>query len=157
MPCYSPQTAYFSNTLSKNFKYSLQFTPKKSNKELVPIKVPCRKCIGCRLDYSLQWSTRMLCESKTHKTSSFITLTYNDSHLPLNKTLIKRHLQLFFKRLRKAYPNQNIRYYGVGEYGDEGQRPHYHACVFGFDFNKEKWEYHSKNKHTQTKNFTSNS
>lgn len=155
MPCYNPRLAYYSSTPSKNFKYSLQFTPKKSNKELSPISIPCRKCIGCRIDYSLSWATRMECEAKSHLDCSFITLTYSDDHLPKTGSLVKSDFQKFIKRLRKTYPNRNIKYYGVGEYGENTNRPHYHACIFGFNFEKSQWNYHSTNRHTKTKNFTS--
>jgi hypothetical protein len=48
-------------------------------------------------------------------------------------SLSKRDLQLFFKRLRKqlCFP---VRYYAAGEYGDKTFRPHYHVCLFGYDF-----------------------
>jgi len=36
------------------------------------------------------------------------------------------------KRLRKAVGK--VRYFHVGEYGEESGRPHYHALLFGFDF-----------------------
>jgi hypothetical protein len=37
------------------------------------------------------------------------------------------------KRLRKAY-GSGIRFFHCGEYGELLQRPHYHACIFNFDF-----------------------
>jgi hypothetical protein len=37
------------------------------------------------------------------------------------------------KRLRKRY-GPNIRYFHCGEYGEKNARPHYHACLFNFDF-----------------------
>ena len=44
------------------------------------------------------------------------------------------------KRLRKHFKNDRIRYYACGEYGSKMDRPHYHACLFGVDFNdKELW------------------
>ncbi|AXB22553.1 replication initiation protein [Lynx canadensis associated microvirus CLP 9413] len=46
-------------------------------------------------------------------------------------TLAKRDFQLFMKRLRKAFPDQKIRYFAAGEYGSETFRPHYHAILFG--------------------------
>lgn len=39
------------------------------------------------------------------------------------------------KRLRKKFPERKIRYYMCGEYGEETSRPHFHACLFNFDFN----------------------
>jgi hypothetical protein len=38
------------------------------------------------------------------------------------------------KRLRKAFSPQKIRFFHCGEYGAEFGRPHYHACLFSFDF-----------------------
>lgn len=65
----------------------------------------------------------------------FLTLTYDDEHLPVTGSLVKDDLQKFWKRLRKDldFP---IRYYACGEYGDERMRPHYHAIVFGLPYNK---------------------
>lgn len=98
--------------------------------------VPCGKCDGCRMDYSRTWADRMLIE--LHDNSGcgvFLTLTYNSDYLPRSDggvpTLKKRDLQLFWKRLRKAYPDKKIRYFVAGEYGPKTHRPHYHAIVFG--------------------------
>lgn len=44
-------------------------------------------------------------------------------------TLSKRHVQLYFKRLRKQ--GLHFRYLCSGEYGDMTYRPHYHAVFFG--------------------------
>lgn len=109
------------------------------------IEIPCGQCIGCRLDYSNQWASRCLLEMQNHKENCFITLTYDEEHVPERwfcslddhkenvwLSLQKRDLQLFWKSLRKAYPDKNIRYYAAGEYGDQYARPHYHAMVFGF-------------------------
>jgi len=61
----------------------------------------------------------------------FITLTYDDRHLPLHGSLEPRDLQLFWKRLRKRLNGRKVSYYAVGEYGEVTQRPHYHAILFG--------------------------
>jgi len=101
--------------------------------------IPCGQCTGCRLERSRQWAMRCVEEAKTHEKNCFITLTYNDKNLPENVSLVKRHLQLFIKRLRKKY-GQKIRFFACGEYGEENQRPHYHACLFNHDFSdKELW------------------
>lgn len=108
------------------------------------IEIPCGKCIACRLAYSRQWADRCMLEASFHDSNYFVTLTYDNEHLPLvetidndtgeiihNATLVKRDLQLFFKRLRKALPDCKIRYYACGEYGSQTLRPHYHAIIFG--------------------------
>lgn len=83
-------------------------------------------------------------EASLHEENCFITLTYAPENLPENGTLVKRDLQLFFKRLRKQTKKEGIKYYAVGEYGKELQRPHYHICVFGYDFDdKVLWKANS--------------
>lgn len=66
-----------------------------------------------------------------HEFSWFVTLTYDNEHLPIGGNLVPRDLQLFIKRLRKAVYPEKIRYYGVGEYGDVSKRPHYHVLLYG--------------------------
>lgn len=99
------------------------------------LNIPCRKCIGCRLDYSRDWANRMLLEFQNKKKAVFITLTYNDSHLPRSKygtpTLSKRDVQLWMKRIRKFFTGTEIRFFLAGEYGDQTHRPHYHVILFG--------------------------
>lgn len=99
------------------------------------VAIPCRHCIGCHLDYARDWANRLLIELKDMKHGIFLTLTYDNDHLPLTSdgvpTLSKRDLQLFFKRLRKHFSDRRIRYYICGEYGPKTLRPHYHAIIFG--------------------------
>lgn len=70
-------------------------------------------------------------EYSTHAVSWWVTLTYDEDHLPFGPSLVPRHLTLWLKRIRKAAEPFELRYFAVGEYGDETQRPHYHAAVFG--------------------------
>lgn len=108
------------------------------------VDIPCGQCIGCRMDYSRQWANRLLLELEYHDSAYFVTLTYRDSDLPshlysdpssgeafTSYSLDKRDCQLFMKRLRKAFPNDHIRYFMSGEYGPSTHRPHYHAIIFG--------------------------
>lgn len=95
----------------------------------------CRKCIECRILYSSQWAFRCMLEAKQYADNCFITLTYNNEHLPANGSLCKKDLQKFFKRLRKVLDekyNTHIRYFACGEYGSKYKRPHYHCIVFGW-------------------------
>ena len=125
--------------------------------------VSCGQCLGCRLDRSRQWAMRIIHESSLHESNAgncFVTLTYravettdaeqrkNGLHVPHDWSLQKSHVQKFLKRLRKAHPNQKIRYYLCGEYGStcshgmdldtypheecKTGRPHYHLCLFNY-------------------------
>jgi hypothetical protein len=105
----------------------------------LPLTRACKQCIGCRLAYSSEWAIRIIHEAKLHEENEFITLTYNDEHLPKNHSLNKKHFQDFMKRLRKAAPGTTIRFYHAGEYGTKFQRPHYHACLFGIRFLDRKY------------------
>lgn len=107
-------------------------------------EVPCGQCFGCRLSYSRQWANRLMMELEYHDSAYFVTLTYDELHAPTNfypdpdtgeaipvLTLCVDDIQRWMKRLRKAFPDDHIRYYLAGEYGPETFRPHYHAIVFG--------------------------
>lgn len=101
-------------------------------------RVPCGKCVKCKKRRASEWSFRLMQEWKQSTSAYFITLTYDTPHLPRTKanykTIVKRDLQLFFKRLRKAQSgtgnSDRIRYYAVGEYGGTTFRPHYHIILF---------------------------
>lgn len=83
---------------------------------------------------------RCLHEAQLHNDNCFITLTYDQSHLS-DDSLHVDHYQKFMKRLRKRFSDVNIRYFHCGEYGEKNGRPHYHACLFGFDFpDKVLWQ-----------------
>lgn len=131
MPCYHPINAWRTETGGITLKIE----------KGIPstfLELPCRKCIGCRLDIARQWAVRCIHEAQTHKENCFLTLTYNPQNLPEGGTLVKKHVQNFLKRLRdllnRADCKQKIRYYAVGEYGSKGDRPHYHILLFGFNF-----------------------
>lgn len=97
----------------------------------------CTRCMDCRLKKSIDIATRCVHEASLHKYNSFLTLTYNDTHLPPDLSLCSHTLQKFWKKLRKSIEPTLIKYYACGEYGDgNGTRkinPHYHACVFNYD------------------------
>lgn len=126
MPCFHPIEGYAKVGGGLTFRRALS----NGNK----LSVPCGQCIGCRVDYSKMWAARMVHESRLHQDSIFITLTYDPEFLPTGGTLVKSHLQKFFKRLRKHTSPRKIRYYACGEYGDQNLRPHYHAIVYGWRF-----------------------
>ena len=97
------------------------------------IYLPCGQCVGCRLERSRQWAVRCMHERSMHERACFVTLTYDDEHLPPGKSLNYPDVQKFLRRLRKRV-GVPIRFYLCGEYGDDTDRPRYHICLFGFDF-----------------------
>lgn len=171
MACYHPRKGFVTG-VTENGKQKLTFADYdvdhleklgeklyfiKQNKDTVPLSmkfhdwylIPCGKCVGCKLDYARQWADRCMLELQYHKEAWFLTLTYDDFHVPKTwycqnedgeaitaKTLCKRDLQLFFKRVRKD--GQNIRYFAAGEYGDKTKRPHYHVIVYGLHLDPDK-------------------
>lgn len=95
--------------------------------------VPCGRCLACRSNKSREWSFRIQCEALMSKSVWFVTLTYDDCHLPCNYetgevTLVKKDMSSFLKRLRNYLPP--LRFFGCGEYGDKFGRPHYHILLF---------------------------
>ena len=135
MPCYTPLKAFRTRD-PDSLKFNITFDDK--NPDIIfPVQLPCGQCIGCRLEYARQWAVRCVHEAQLHEKNCFLTLTFNNENLSPNLSLDKSDFQKFMKRLRKKYPRDSygrISYYMCGEYGENFGRPHYHACIFGFDF-----------------------
>jgi len=96
------------------------------------MSVPCTKCNGCQKDRTIEWGIRCHHEAQQHESNQFLSLSYDKKNLPKDKMLDRRHLQLFFKRLRKN-TGQKIKFMYCGEYGERTWRAHYHAIIFGLE------------------------
>lgn len=108
--------------------------PFRRNVNGVDMFLPCGKCLPCRINKRNEWTQRLLHESYQDPTHTyFLTLTYDDEHLPEDLSVHKEDIQLFFKRLRKFCGDTRIRYFLSSEYGSPefGARPHYHCIIFG--------------------------
>lgn len=127
MPCYHSITGWQAPSGGP-----LTFGDRPPRPSWTRLQVPCGQCIGCRLEHSRQWAIRCVLEARSHDQNSFITLTYSDEHLPSDLSLDPQHLRKFLHRLRKR--KGPFRYYACGEYGEQTKRAHYHACLFGMDF-----------------------
>lgn len=108
--------------------------------------IRCGQCIDCRLAYSRDWAVRCSLEAAQHEFNYFVTLTYDDFHLPGGEyldvdgevklsSLNRSHVVSFIKRFREwdrvTNGNTGLKVFYCGEYGDRNDRPHYHLCIFG--------------------------
>lgn len=142
MPCYSPLKG-FRNVETGGIQFRREGGGEK-------MEVACGSCLGCRLDRSRMWAMRIIHESTLWETrggNCFVTLTYDDEHVPGDWSLDKTHFQKFMKRLRKG-SEDTIRFFHAGEYGNVCRhnlevsncdrcnvgRPHYHAVLFNREF-----------------------
>lgn len=155
MPCFHPITAY------KTVCGSVVFSELQRHDVVSTLSLPCGRCAGCRLERSRQWALRCMHEASLYEENCFITLTYNEMHLPSDWSLDYRHFQSFMRNLRGiAFPRE-VRFYMCGEYGEVCKvcrksvefckcasfvkdlgRPHFHAAIFNYDFHDKV--YHSK-------------
>lgn len=133
MPCFSPLLAWqtgggdivFVERLGKDVRRELS--------------LPCGQCIGCRLERSRQWAMRCMHEASLQKRNAFVTLTYDEGNVPRGGSLDYKEFQRFMKRLRKEFAPTRARFYMCGEYGGQFGRPHFHACLFGVEFDDKKY------------------
>lgn len=136
MGCHTPLPAYRSlggavslrEPLTDNYEY---------------LRLPCGHCIGCRQSRAREWAFRCTLELKTHAQACWVTLTYDQDHVPY--TLSKDHFAGYLKRLRSRIPARGIRFFGCGEYGEQNGRPHFHIILFGLNRNeraiREAWSF----------------
>lgn len=92
----------------------------------------CGQCMPCRVNRRRIWTHRMMLEASLRKDNSFVTLTYSPEEMPQGGTLMRKDMTDWLKRLRDAIYPHRVRYFGVGEYGDQSERPHYHLALFGY-------------------------
>lgn len=107
--------------------------------------VPCGQCSGCREDYARSWADRLSLEalSQGDDRSWFVTLTYDDDHVPLMETVSRvtgevgvfsalrmDDVSEWLKRVRSRLDQPGIRFFAVGEYGSRTGRSHYHVILF---------------------------
>lgn len=65
--------------------------------------VPCRKCEECISIRKSQWCFRALVETDHSKYADFVTLTYDNDHLPADHSVSVRDLQLFSNVYGKTF------------------------------------------------------
>lgn len=110
-------------------------TPRFAMVNGLEIKIACRSCAICRADRVKDWVGRAIAENEVSTRSVFATLTYGDDcHIGVvpnefaATSVVKRHVQLYVKRLRKA--GYAVRYLAVAEYGSIKGRCHWHILLF---------------------------
>lgn len=148
----------------------LQQHPDKTNDEIATLygynkvyKVPCNECDECLLARSKRKAAQMMIENYDRKDESgswFITLTYDDNHIPYNevwkdgkmisveeslppkdpylyefkkdrKKCIKPFIDNLSYYAKKNYRDEKLMWFYSAEYGGVTKRPHFHMIVFG--------------------------
>jgi len=87
------------------------------------------------------WAKRITLEAQKHDVNCFVTLSYNNKHLPPNGSINYAHLEKFHDRLRSANRRRGLeshRYYTVATYDDRTMKPIYYACLFGLAFTNDR-------------------
>ena len=119
---------------------------------------PCRKCIPCLLHRQKAWVARLVEELRNHPFNYFVTLTYDDEHVPVTEDgemcFNKQHLIKLNQDMRKRFQQGKLRnpvedvllgspefielpkdvkykYYITTEYGPTTFRPHAHGVWYG--------------------------
>lgn len=87
-------------------------------------EVPCGRCYECVKRRRNDWYVRCLIESQHRKFTYFGLLTYAE----VGRSLEKRDIQLFLKRLRSY--GYTFSYLIAGEHGEKRDRPHWHCLFF---------------------------
>lgn len=123
MPCFHPVKAFSLTSGGISFREAGDIRG--------DIRLPCGRCVGCRIDRARDWTLRILHELKSQggRNCHFLTLTYDEQHLPSPPSIDVKDWQQFAKNVRAKCGA--FRFFMCGEYGEKFRRPHYHAIVFG--------------------------
>lgn len=133
------------------------------------IDVPCGHCLNCMIKKQSQIEflakKELIDNYQAGQSASFVTLTYDDNHVPLNEegflTLRRSDMQKFLKRMRRnmEYHNRkrDFKVLYCGEYGDGSHsssktgvstcRPHFHIVFIGLSpeevrfYTRKLWNY----------------
>lgn len=96
--------------------------------------VPCGKCPACLANRQKQWTFRLEAEKQACSFFFWLTLTYDDDHLPKSDDgrakVYKPDCRAFFEKIRKRFPYVKFKHFLVSEYGPDTIRPHYHTILF---------------------------
>lgn len=125
--CYKPLHAWITPAGGVVFESSKTDT-------LCSVDLPCGRCVGCRVERARQWTVRVMHEASLYEENCFVTLTYDDDHVPPGGGLRHEDFQGFLKRLRARVHPRMVRFFMCGEYGEERGRPHFHAALFNYSF-----------------------
>lgn len=92
MPCYHPLKGIRQIAVNASTgKQSIKVVPY-SYQGHYDLLLPCGQCVGCRLDKSREWADRILLELPYHESSYFVTLTYDDAHVPYSEYMLDSDL-----------------------------------------------------------------
>lgn len=116
--------------------------------------IPCHNCWACNLTKSAEWATRNMLETLEHEHCYFLTLTYDDEHLPIPEymeytevlkeateikerkvrvendgtwtdgTLYPEHVTQFINSIRKHFERQDITGIRYFYCGEYGEQTH---------------------------------
>lgn len=146
MPCFRTLKGYRSKALNPTGKRSITFDKKEALHLDAVVTLPCQQCRFCRLEHSRNWAVRATHEASLYENNCFLTLTYDDQHLPRYGSLDYSAPVAFMKALRQKF-GKDIRSFGCAEYGEKLSRPHYHICLFNFNFDDRKlWKNDEENR-----------
>lgn len=101
------------------------------------LTLPCGKCLNCLMARANTWAVRCCLEASLYDQNYFVTLTYDDLHIPFTSKMVKKDFQDFIKRLRKEFPG--VRYFACCERGEHTQRLHIHAILFNLQLKDLKY------------------
>ena len=147
-------------------------------KERPYARMRCNTCLGCRMERVTELAVRSMHETTGHTHSygpfkgaykaAFITLTYNDAHLPGFGTCPGAHYPRhdvfkyhggelpydqvdfangpplhmrdwqLFLKRLRRQCPEPLRFLHSGEYGEKNRRPHFHSLIWGEDFHRDR-------------------